>query len=34
MASELGLKVYSKIGFKECCKFGQYIYIPQPNEEN
>ena len=33
MSSELGFKVYSKIGFKECCKFGQYIYIPKPNEE-
>ncbi|QEE15071.1 GNAT family N-acetyltransferase [Promethearchaeum syntrophicum] len=33
MSSEIGFKVYSQIGFQECCKFNQYIYIPQPNEE-
>ncbi len=33
-SSELGFKVYSQIGFQECCKFGQYIYIPKQNEEN
>ena len=29
VSSELGFKVYSQIGYKECCKFGQYIHIPQ-----
>ena len=33
-SSESGFKIYSQIGYKECCKFNQYIYIPQPNEEN
>lgn len=29
-SSELGFKVYSQIGYKECGKYKQYIYIPQP----
>ena len=33
-ASQLGFNAYSKIGFKECWKYENYIYIPQPNEEN
>ena len=32
-SSELGFKVYSQIGYKECGKYNQYIYIPKPNEE-
>jgi len=32
-ASQLGFSVYSKIGFKECCKHETYIYIPQQIEE-
>ncbi len=32
-SSELGFKVYSQIGYKECGKYAQYIYIPQQNEE-
>ncbi len=34
VSSDMGFKVYSKIGYKGCCKYDQYIYIPQPNEEN
>lgn len=32
-SSELGFKVYAQIGYKECGKYTQYIYIPQPSEE-
>ena len=32
-ASQLGFYAYSKIGFKECCKYETYIYTPQENEE-
>lgn len=32
-SSELGFNVYSNIGFKECCKCGQYIYIPDTQTE-
>jgi len=32
-SSELGFNVYSRIGFKECCKYGQYIYTPDNQNE-
>ena len=32
-SSELGFNVYSKIGFKECCKKGMYMYTPETQKE-
>jgi GNAT superfamily N-acetyltransferase len=30
ISSSDGLGVYKKLGFSECCSFGQYIYTPPP----